>query len=93
MIDFIETTLIGTNIMPLSVQNNNENQPKGDFAMSNKIMGITKSAITGAVFGSVIGMVSAPSKPKKKRNVVKDISGTLKIMGNAMQDVSNLLRH
>ena len=61
--------------------------------MSNKIMGITKSAITGAVFGSVIGMVSTPSKPKKKRNVVKDISGTLKTLDRVLQDVSNLLRH
>ena len=58
--------------------------------MTEKVMSVTKAAIAGAVFGSAVGMVSAP-KSKKKHNVKKDITGTLSIIGTAMKDVSTLL--
>ncbi len=58
--------------------------------MTDKAMSVTKAAIAGAVFGSAVGMVSAP-KSKKKHSIKKDITGTLGIIGTAMKDVSTLL--
>ena len=69
------------------------NQLKGDFSMTEKAVGITKAAVAGAIFGSAVGMVSVPKeKNNKKHSIMSDISGTLRIMGVAMQDMSNLLR-
>jgi hypothetical protein len=61
--------------------------------MTEKAVGITKAAIAGAFFGSAVGMMSVPkNKNNKKHSVMSDVSGTLRIVGVAMQDISNLLR-
>ncbi|MCI8386890.1 MAG: hypothetical protein HFE63_00285 [Clostridiales bacterium] len=60
--------------------------------MSAKTVGITKAAIAGAVFGSAVGLFSIPNNKKsKKHSVMSDVSGTLRIVGTAMQDVSKLI--
>ena len=60
--------------------------------MSSKTVGVTKAAIAGALFGSAVGLFSVPnSKKSKKNNVKSDITGTLRIVGTAMQDVSKLI--
>ncbi|MGN1128626.1 MAG: hypothetical protein ACI4T6_06680 [Candidatus Flemingiibacterium sp.] len=58
--------------------------------MKEKAMSVTKAALAGAVFGSAVGMFSAP-KSKKKHDVRKDVTGTLGIIGTAMKDISALL--
>ena len=60
--------------------------------MSDKAIGIAKAAIAGAFFGGAVGMVSVPkSKKNRKHSVMADVTGTMRIVGSAMQDVSKLL--
>lgn len=60
--------------------------------MSDKAIGIAKAAIAGAFFGGAVGMVSVPkSKKNRKHSVMSDVTGTMRIVGSAMQDVSKLL--
>ena len=60
--------------------------------MSAKTVGVTKAAIAGALFGSAVGLFSVPkSKKSRKHSVMSDVSGTLRIVGSAMQDVSKLI--
>ncbi len=58
--------------------------------MTEKITGICKAALTGALLGSIVGMTSKPKK-SKKHSLKKDVTGTMRIIGTAMEDVSNLL--
>ena len=61
--------------------------------MKEKMLGITKAALAGAVFGSAVGMVAVPkSKKSKKHTIMKDVTGTLGIIGTAMKDVSEYLK-
>ncbi|MBQ8510273.1 MAG: hypothetical protein IJ493_10245 [Clostridia bacterium] len=60
--------------------------------MSQKARGITKAALAGAVFGSVIGMVAVPRDKKKAKQRAKTAGSAMRIVGVAMQDMADLMK-
>ena len=61
--------------------------------MSDKMIGVTKAAIAGALFGSSDCMVELPKTNNWKRHtLMRDDTGTLGIIGTAMKDVSEYLK-
>ena len=63
--------------------------------MANKLTGVTKAAIAGAVFGTAVGMVAVPSTRKmrkRRRNTLADkTSMTLRTVGVTMQSVADMI--
>ena len=63
--------------------------------MANKITGVTKAAIAGAVFGTAVGMVSVPrakqSKKSRRNTVIKNTGSTLRTVGTAMLNVADMM--
>ncbi len=60
--------------------------------MSRKILTVAKAILAGAAFGGVIGLAASPSVRSARRNFMHTASGTLRIVGTAMQDVARLIR-
>ncbi|MBQ8551209.1 MAG: hypothetical protein IJ428_00180 [Clostridia bacterium] len=63
--------------------------------MANKLTGVTKAAVAGALFGSAIGMVAVPRAHQKKKhrrhNLAENASNTLRTVGVAMENVADII--
>ncbi len=63
--------------------------------MANKISGVTKAAIAGAVFGTAVGMVAVPrvnhKKKKNRSNFAENAGNTLRTVGVAMESVADFI--
>ena len=63
--------------------------------MANKITGVTKAAIAGAVFGTAVGMVAVPKAHRKKRknhsSLVENTSTALRTVGVTMENVADII--
>lgn len=59
----------------------------------DKTTGIAKAMIAGALFGGAVGLVTAPKHIKSKKHSFKEDTGkALKVVGVAMQDMSDILK-
>ncbi len=64
--------------------------------MANKITGVAKAAVAGALFGTAVGMVSVPRARTKKRNhrggMAETAGNTLRAVGVAMENVADIIQ-
>ena len=65
--------------------------------MANRMLGVTKAAITGAVLGTAVGMVTVPRARKSKKSKKQQskphgkASTALRTVGITMQSVADII--
>ncbi len=64
--------------------------------MANKITGVTKAAVAGALVGTAVGMASVPRAHHKKRKhrggMAETAGNTLRAVGIAMENVADIIQ-